>query len=129
MDHVAQTTTDELTRADEAFTGNRLLSTFSREARALIEPYGEMVELEPGEIVRQRAAGQTAVIGAMLESNLVAGNQKFPQPLDQLVRGQSITDACIDWATSVEVLDALAAAVRARRKAAGAPARMARATA
>lgn len=51
MDNVVQTTTDELMRADEAFAGNRLLSTFSREARALIEPYGEMVELEPGEIV------------------------------------------------------------------------------
>lgn len=51
---MAQMTTDELTRADEAFTGNRLLSTFSREARALIEPYGEMVELSPGEIVLQR---------------------------------------------------------------------------
>ena len=48
---MVQTTTDELMRADEAFAGNRLLSTFSREARALIEPYGEMVELEPGEIV------------------------------------------------------------------------------
>ena len=54
MDIVAETTTDELTRADEAFAGNRLLSTFSREARALIEPYGEMVDLEPGEIVLQR---------------------------------------------------------------------------
>jgi CRP-like cAMP-binding protein len=54
MDQVAQTTTDELTRADEAFTGNRLLSTFAREARALIEPYGEMVELDPGEIVLRR---------------------------------------------------------------------------
>jgi CRP-like cAMP-binding protein len=54
MDIVAETTTDELTRADEAFAGNRLLSTFSREARGLIEPYGEMVDLEPGEIVLQR---------------------------------------------------------------------------
>jgi CRP-like cAMP-binding protein len=53
---VAQTTTDELTRADEAFAGNRLLSTFSREARALIEPYGEMVELTPGAIVLRRGA-------------------------------------------------------------------------
>lgn len=51
---MAQTTTDELARADEAFAGNRLLSTFSREARALIEPYGEMVQLDPGEIVLQR---------------------------------------------------------------------------
>ena len=38
---VAQVTTDELTQADEAFAGNRLLSTFSREARALIEPFGD----------------------------------------------------------------------------------------
>jgi 3-deoxy-7-phosphoheptulonate synthase len=64
------------------------------------------------EIVRQRAAGQRAIIGAMLESNLVGGNQKFPQPLDQLVRGQSITDACIDLATTRAVLEELAGAVR-----------------
>ena len=56
------------------------------------------------EIVRQRAAGDTSIIGAMLESNLVGGNQKFPQPLDQLVRGQSITDACIDWDTTEALL-------------------------
>jgi DNA-binding transcriptional regulator YhcF (GntR family) len=51
---VAETTTDELIRADEAFAGNRLLSTFSREARALIEPFGEMIELRSGEIVLAR---------------------------------------------------------------------------
>ena len=56
------------------------------------------------EIVRQRAAGQKAIIGAMLESNLVGGSQKFPQPLDQLVRGQSITDACIDWDATEQLL-------------------------
>ena len=56
------------------------------------------------EIVRQRAAGDTSIIGTMLESNLVAGNQSFPQPLDQLVRGQSITDKCIDWATTEALL-------------------------
>lgn len=49
-----QTTADELIRADRAFSGNRLLSTFSSEARALIEPYGEMVELKPGEVVLAR---------------------------------------------------------------------------
>lgn len=52
------------------------------------------------EIVRQRAAGNEQVIGAMLESNLVAGNQKFPRPLDELTYGQSITDQCIDWETT-----------------------------
>ena len=60
------------------------------------------------EIVRQRAAGDTTIIGAMLESNLVAGAQKFPQPLDQLVYGQSITDACIDWETTEKLLTAAA---------------------
>ena len=51
---MAETTTDELIQADEAFSGNRLLSTFSREARALIEPFGSMVELTTGEIVLTR---------------------------------------------------------------------------
>ena len=48
---MTETTIDDLTRADEAFAGNRLLSTFSREARALLEPHGEMVELDSGETV------------------------------------------------------------------------------
>ncbi|MGJ8677512.1 MAG: 3-deoxy-7-phosphoheptulonate synthase [Akkermansiaceae bacterium] len=52
------------------------------------------------EIVRQRAAGNTKVIGAMLESNLVAGNQSFPRPIEDLTYGQSITDQCIDWDTT-----------------------------
>lgn len=56
------------------------------------------------EIVRQRVAGETAVIGAMLESNLVGGNQKFPRPLGELTRGQSITDACIAWDTTEALL-------------------------
>jgi CRP-like cAMP-binding protein len=51
---VAQTEIDELTRADEAFAGNRLLSTFSSEARALIEPFGESIEVSAGEIVLTR---------------------------------------------------------------------------
>ena len=49
-----QTEVDELSRADEAFAGNRLLSTFSREARALIEPFGESIEVNAGEIVLTR---------------------------------------------------------------------------
>ena len=56
------------------------------------------------DIIAQRAAGQTRLVGAMLESNLVAGHQKFPQPLDDLVYGQSITDSCIDWETTVQLV-------------------------
>ncbi len=49
-----RTTTDELDRVDEAFAGNRLLSTFPADARALIEPFAELVPLELGEIVQVR---------------------------------------------------------------------------
>jgi len=64
------------------------------------------------EIVRQRAAGDTSIIGAMLESNLIAGAQKFPQPLDRLIHGQSITDACIDWPTTEKLITTAAATLR-----------------
>src|ERR1044071_5305399 len=49
-----ETITDELDRADEAFAGNRLLSTFAADARALIEPHGSFVDLEAGETVLTR---------------------------------------------------------------------------
>lgn len=63
------------------------------------------------EIISQRVAGNRALTGAMLESHLVAGNQPFPQPLDQLTRGQSITDKCIDWATTETLIREAAAAL------------------
>jgi 3-deoxy-7-phosphoheptulonate synthase len=52
------------------------------------------------DLLAQIASGNTSIIGAMLESNLNAGNQAFPQPLSQLRHGVSITDPCIDWATT-----------------------------
>jgi hypothetical protein len=51
---VVETTIDELTEADRAFAGNRLLSTFSREARALLEPFGALEEVGPGDVVLDR---------------------------------------------------------------------------
>jgi len=53
---MADIATDELTRTDEAFAGNRLLTTFSKEARALIEPFGTMEEVDSGDIVLHRGA-------------------------------------------------------------------------
>ncbi|HJN36113.1 MAG: 3-deoxy-7-phosphoheptulonate synthase [Prochlorococcus sp.] len=69
-------------------------------------------------VADQVRAGSTHVMGVMLESHLVAGNQKLPtdlsfHPLEQLTYGQSITDACIDMATTTELLEKLAAAVDA----------------
>jgi 3-deoxy-7-phosphoheptulonate synthase len=66
----------------------------------------------------QIAGGTRCIFGVMIESHLQAGAQKFIPGRDdpaQLVYGQSITDACIGWDTSLEVLDGLAAAVQARR--------------
>jgi 3-deoxy-7-phosphoheptulonate synthase len=51
-------------------------------------------------IVAQRVSGTGSIVGAMLESNLVAGSQPFPRPVGSLVYGQSITDACLDWETT-----------------------------
>ncbi len=56
------------------------------------------------EVVAQRAGGTTSVIGAMIESNLIAGNQPFPNPSCDLVYGQSITDGCIDWETTERIV-------------------------
>jgi 3-deoxy-7-phosphoheptulonate synthase len=67
-----------------------------------------------GEIADQVAAGSEAIVGVMLESFLVGGRQDLEGDRD-LVYGQSITDACIDWDQTVSVLDRLAAAVRDRR--------------
>lgn len=62
-------------------------------------------------IIAQRVTGRKAITGAMLESHLLAGNQPFPQPLDQLTPGQSITDQCIDWPTTERLVQAAAAAL------------------
>jgi len=51
---VTDTVIDELNEADQAFAGNRLLSTFPRESRALLEPFGTTVELAPGDVVLDR---------------------------------------------------------------------------
>uniref|UniRef100_UPI001785BC9B 3-deoxy-7-phosphoheptulonate synthase n=1 Tax=Mesorhizobium mediterraneum TaxID=43617 RepID=UPI001785BC9B len=58
----------------------------------------------------QVAAGDERIIGVMIESNLVAGRQDV-MPGKPLVCGQSITDGCIDWATTESVLHGLADAV------------------
>ncbi|HWD65681.1 MAG TPA: 3-deoxy-7-phosphoheptulonate synthase [Solirubrobacteraceae bacterium] len=82
---------------------------------------GKDADRQPGvaaEVGAQISEGQTAIVGLMLESFLVGGRQDIDpaQPRDQLTYGQSITDACIDWDTTVEVLDGLADAVRRRRE-------------
>ncbi|OAT11592.1 3-deoxy-7-phosphoheptulonate synthase, variant 2 [Blastomyces gilchristii SLH14081] len=60
--------------------------------------------------------GEEAIIGVMIESNIYEGNQKVPpEGPSGLVKGVSITDACINWEMTVDVLEQLAEAVRVRR--------------
>ena len=66
------------------------------------------------DIAAQVAKGDNRIIGVMVESHLVAGRQDL-QPGKALTYGQSITDGCIGWEESVQVLETLATAVRARR--------------
>jgi 3-deoxy-7-phosphoheptulonate synthase len=76
------------------------------------EPARQVVSA--GEIAEQIDAGNGAIVGIMLESFLVEGRQSL-EGGEPLAYGQSITDACIDWETTVSLLGDLAAAVRARR--------------
>jgi 3-deoxy-7-phosphoheptulonate synthase len=78
---------------------------------------GKRPENQPlvaADIARQLSGGEQRIMGVMIESNLVAGRQDVV-PGGALTYGQSITDACIDWSATVEVLNMLADAVSARR--------------
>lgn len=55
-------------------------------------------------LIEQRLDGQKALVAAMVESNLVEGQQKFPRPKEELVYGQSITDGCIGWESTEKLL-------------------------
>ena len=72
------------------------------------------------DVAAQLNAGSRCIFGVMVESHLVAGAQKFNAGKDdpaKLEFGKSITDACIGWDDSLEVLSVLSEAVLARRKA------------
>jgi 3-deoxy-7-phosphoheptulonate synthase len=70
------------------------------------------------DIAAQVASGSKQVFGLMVESHLNPGAQKFTPGKDDakaLEYGKSITDACLSWGDSLDVLESLSAAVLARR--------------
>ncbi len=76
---------------------------------------GKDHERQPGvaaSIGEQIAAGNDAIVGVMLESFLEAGRQELGGPLTY---GQSVTDKCMDWETTVQVLRGLDESSRTRR--------------
>ncbi|KAF1971415.1 phospho-2-dehydro-3-deoxyheptonate aldolase [Bimuria novae-zelandiae CBS 107.79] len=67
-------------------------------------------------IAEQMAAGETAIASVMIESNINEGNQSVPKEgKEGLKYGVSITDACISWEDTEQVLEELASAVAKRR--------------
>ena len=56
------------------------------------------------DVAHQVIEGNQSIVGVMLESNIHAGNQSIPADLEQLKYGVSVTDACIDWATTEKLL-------------------------
>jgi 3-deoxy-7-phosphoheptulonate synthase len=64
-------------------------------------------ELQPlvmTDVVNQVRFGNKSLVGVMIESNIVAGNQPIPDDLSQLKYGCSVTDACIDWETTEKMI-------------------------
>lgn len=64
-------------------------------------------ELQPlvlDNVANQIVEGNKSIMGVMVESNIGAGNQKIPADLKDLQYGVSVTDACIDWDTTVSAL-------------------------
>ncbi len=64
-------------------------------------------ELQPlvmADIVNQVRLGNKSLVGVMIESNIEAGNQSIPADLSQLKYGCSVTDGCVDWATTEKMI-------------------------
>jgi 3-deoxy-7-phosphoheptulonate synthase len=60
----------------------------------------EWQPLVMADVVNQVRLGNQSLVGMMIESNIVAGNQSIPDDLSQLSYGCSVTDACVDWETT-----------------------------
>lgn len=67
-------------------------------------------------LCEQIAAGNQSITSVMVESNLVEGGQKLQGSLADLTYGQSVTDQCVGWQTTENILEEFAKAVRARRE-------------
>ncbi|HEX8436235.1 3-deoxy-7-phosphoheptulonate synthase [Archangium sp.] len=64
----------------------------------------EMQPLVMRDVVHQIREGNRSVVGLMIESFIEAGNQPIPADLSQLRYGCSVTDACVAWDTTEEML-------------------------
>ena len=73
----------------------------------ILDPTNKDFRLQPRvakNIVNQVKKGNESIMGLMLESNINEGNQKITENLDELKYGVSLTDACINWETTNDLL-------------------------
>ena len=96
---------DDILHTEEQLTKNGLLSTIMVDcshgnSSKDYQKQPEVLEC----VVDQILAGNSSISGVMIESNLKAGSQKIPVDITQLKYGVSITDSCIDWAKTEEIL-------------------------
>ena len=107
---------DSVQAASEVLVKSQLSSRLmidASHANSSKKPENQPLVIE--NVAQQLEAGEQRIVGVMVESHLVAGRQDLVEG-QSLVYGQSITDGCIDWDSSVAVLQRLAQAVRARRR-------------
>jgi 3-deoxy-7-phosphoheptulonate synthase len=99
--------------AEQALTKARLANNIvidCSHANSFKRP--EMQPLVLADCVNQIRLGNRSIVGLMIESHLVAGNQSIPADLSQLTYGQSVTDACIDWETTEKAVHDAAVMLR-----------------
>jgi len=111
--------------ADAVAAASRLLEAKGLPARVMVDCSHANSEKDhrrqidvAADVAGQVASGSDAIFGVMLESFLVEGRQDHSQSSPEkssLVRGQSITDACLSWDQTLPILDQLADAARKRR--------------
>ena len=75
------------------------------------EPARQLVVAE--NVAGQIVGGNRSIVGLMLESNLEGGSQMIPANRSELRYGVSVTDPCLDWATTESLLRSLDSRLRA----------------
>jgi 3-deoxy-7-phosphoheptulonate synthase len=68
------------------------------------------------DLCAQISGGNRAITSVMIESNLIEGAQKLQSDFSDMTYGQSVTDQCVSWPTTENILEEFAKAVRSRRK-------------
>jgi 3-deoxy-7-phosphoheptulonate synthase len=113
VNYTAECVADTAAKMEKAGVAPRIMIDFSHANSS--KDYRRQAEV-CHDVAQQVAGGDKRIMGVMIESNLVSGAQKL-EAGKSLVYGQSITDGCIDWPETHELLEELAAAIRARRSA------------